>query len=847
MRASFISTRMAIAGLIVVLAGSGTVIVRAQSKRRTQTEGATITPTEKSMGVRQTVDEIMARSRAFDQAMARLGPRKLQVRREPRVEREHIRKNPLAQAVSQWPALQGVLARSPFLPQTVGVNFLGIQSSEAPYVPPDSMGAVGPTQLLVIANGRIKVFDKTGVPGPLNADTDVFFASVLNGSSLTDPQARFDRLSSRWFVAGISVDTPDRVMIAVSSGPTITGAASFTFFQFQHDLVGTVPNPDTGGFLDYDSLGIDANALYMGGNVFNAAGDAYLGATAFVIRKSSILGAGPMFVTAFRQVAGPSGPGLYSPRGVDNDDPAATEGYFIGVDNEEFSLLQIRRISNPGGTPTISGNISLVVPTTTFPRVAGAFGSIRNLDALDDRLFAAQLKKGSLWTAHNINVDPTGVATDTTGTTGRDGSRFYEITNLSTTPTLRQSGTLFDNTTVSTGTARHIWIPTIAASGQGHVALGASIAAPLNSAGTQLQPSIAVAGRLSGDPLGTIQSPTLAVTGGGNYNAEATGPQRWGDYSAVNIDPNDDMTMWTFQEYCNAANSWGVQAIQLLAPPPATPSGAGPANIGQGSAGVNVVVSGTSSAGSGFFDPGPNAPAPATPFNHISASVTGGVTVNSVTYTDPTHVTLNLNTTGASLGSQNITITNPDGQSLTGNGLVTVRTPLSVSSAVSRKSHGAAGNFDVNLPLSGQAGVECRSGGAGGNFTIVVTFSNNVVSGNAAVTSGTGTVSGSPAFSGHSMTVNLTGVTNVQTVAVSLSNVTDEFGVTLANTSVNASFLLGDTNGNRAVNATDVSQTKSRIGQGVTVSTFRSDLNFSGTINAGDVSLIKANLGTALP
>jgi hypothetical protein len=87
---------------------------------------------------------------------------------------------------------------------------------------------------------------------------------------------------------------------------------------------------------------------------------------------------------------------------------------------------------------------------------------------------------------------------------------------------------------------------------------------------------------------------------------------------------------------------------------------------------VNVVVTGTVVSGSGFYDPGANLSAPALPYSHISATVSGGVTVNSITYTDPTHVTLNLSTAGAAQGLKNITITNPDGQQLTGNGIFQV-------------------------------------------------------------------------------------------------------------------------------------------------------------------------------
>ena len=101
------------------------------------------------------------------------------------------------------------------------------------------------------------------------------------------------------------------------------------------------------------------------------------------------------------------------PQGVSNDDPAATEGYFIGVDILAYSLIQIRRISDPGGTPTISGNISLTVPATVYPLGAQTGRgvpyqgrtSLRTLDDLDDRLFQARILRDNvtgvmrLWTA----------------------------------------------------------------------------------------------------------------------------------------------------------------------------------------------------------------------------------------------------------------------------------------------------------------------------------------------------------------------------------------------------------------------------------------------------------------
>ena len=95
------------------------------------------------------------------------------------------------------------------------------------------MGSVGPGQVLVAVNGRIKVFNKAGTLGALNVSDLTFWSSVRNGQDVTDPQVEYDRLSGRWIVSAVNLARKNnRIMIAVSSGPTITGSSSFTFFFF---------------------------------------------------------------------------------------------------------------------------------------------------------------------------------------------------------------------------------------------------------------------------------------------------------------------------------------------------------------------------------------------------------------------------------------------------------------------------------------------------------------------------------------------------------------------------------------------------------------------------------------
>jgi uncharacterized MnhB-related membrane protein len=102
-------------------------------------------------------------------------------------------------------------------------------------------------------------------------------------------------------------------------------------------------------------------------------------------------------------------------------------------------------------------------------------------------------------------------------------------------------------------------------------------------------------------------------------------------------------------------------------------------------------------------------------------------------------------------------------------------------SGKSRKTHGAAGNFDVDLPLSGPPGIECRSGGATNDYTIVLIFAAEV-------------------------TVNGNGMVNASDVALTKSQIGQP---------VNQTNFRADVSAGGSINATDVSIVKANLGSGL--------------------------------
>jgi len=165
---------------------------------------------------------------------------------------------------------------------------------------------------------------------------------------------------------------------------------------------------------------------------------------------------------------------------------------------------------------------------------------------------------------------------------------------------------------------------------------------------------------------------------------------------------------------------------------------------------------------------------------------------------------------------------------------------LTLLSAASRLTHGAAGTFDIAMPLTGTSGVEDRSSST---YNAVFTFDAPVTSGEVTVLSGTATV-GTISFSGNSMTAQLTGVTSAEVVTLRVQNIN---GDGLPHGDVPFGFLTADVNANRIVDRPDQQQIQTDKNQPVTSSNFRDDINLSGVVDRPDLQSVQTNRGHSIP
>jgi len=535
----------------------------------------------------------------------------------------------------------------------IGTAFAGIthqnEKSELGYsfvFPPDTQGAIGPNHFVEMVNGSVTVFNRSGarVGGARVTLDDFFTVGSFPRNGAFDPRLFFDRRSGRWLASCLEFNTvaDNDVILAVSRTSDPTGVWDKYVIP-----VGDPPVGGTSFFSDYVTMGTDDNGVYFGIVIAPSSGP-------FTVKivctpKAPLLAGSPSLgaVTEFSGISDVTG-NVQPALRIDAAGPS-DPAWFVGS-RRFLDGLSVRTVTWSGGVPTLSGIQNVFLTQIGSPLVAPASGSSPSLDATSSRTLCAVVRNNQLWTTRNIGVNITGSANVLPGGTtdaDRTGAEWIQLNLSGAVATLGQNGRIFDNAAT---TPRFFFYPAVTVNGQGHAVVGFNASRGSEFAGAY------VCSRVPTDPPGTMGPVTLLKAGEASYvRTDTAGRNRWGDYSYSSVDPLDDQSIWTIQEFAGSGSSdnWATWIAKVLAPAPTlnNPSGSG----GAGTSGVTLALTGT-----GFFDPGAGFARPA-----VSLSGTG-ITVTNLVVNSSTSATATLTlASGAAVGTRDVTFTNPDGQSVT--------------------------------------------------------------------------------------------------------------------------------------------------------------------------------------
>jgi hypothetical protein len=450
---------------------------------------------------------------------------------------------PISRPLSPDPLLQRPATLGPGREQpSIVAQFDGIPATG--FVPPDTVGAIGPNHYVQMVNAAFAIFDKSGNrllgPAPINSLFSGFGGPCETQNS-GDPIVRYDHLADRWLISQFTLPTADFQCIAISRGPNPVTDGWFLYAFPTQTPSGQNVTPD------YPKIGIWPDGYYMG----TQRGFPNGGLDVWVFERSAMLAGNPARQVQFSV----SAPSLFlMPSDLDGPPPPqGTPNVFVRhVDGAQFggqARLELFEFAVNWGDPSRSTFAKILsLPTTPFSAVlcSDAFSGV----CVDQPGTTQKLETLPAWLMWRLQYRDFGsyqtlVTNHTIDADGRSraGIRWYELRK-----TANGAWSLFQEGTHSPDGA-HRWMGSIAMDDAGNIALGYSV-----SSGT-IFPSIRVATRKRDDPLGTLSQNELTLQAGGG--SQTTTFARWGDYSSMDIDPAQSCVFWYTTEYYAAISDAG--------------------------------------------------------------------------------------------------------------------------------------------------------------------------------------------------------------------------------------------------------------------------------------------------
>ena len=433
-----------------------------------------------------------------------------------------------AAAANYSPVEPAPFAPVPAAPPTmVFKNFSGASQIDTTR-PPDTEGAVGATQFVETTNSQVNIYNKSDA----SLAKSVTLASFFNYTTqaLFDPRVVYDPVWKRWIVtadAFAESSSIQKFYIAISKTSNAAGA----FYIYNINVTSFL---SVGDFWDFPQVGFDQDAVIFTANVFGSS-NAYKGAYAFPMAKALLYNGRSGSAPVFGPLVGTLAPPIVLDQNANTFLIAAPAPLTSG---STFTKYTMTNSSHPASTALVASTITL--PSAySIPPSAHQPGTTALLDTSDSRFVNASTQNGNdLWQTHTIALS------------GSATPKFYRINTA--VNTISQSGFFFQTNTSDDFNA------SITANANGDSFVTWTATDPANSRNAQVMFS----GKRSADTAIPAPGGVVGVISSTFYDT-TDAKERWGDYSAITIDPSSTSKAWLVNEKVNSTTIWGSQIMQV--------------------------------------------------------------------------------------------------------------------------------------------------------------------------------------------------------------------------------------------------------------------------------------------
>ncbi len=411
------------------------------------------------------------------------------------------------------------------------------------HIPPDPHGAAGPNHVVNVVNTSIEWYTKDGTrqhSGSLQS----FFTSLSPVNNGFDPKVLYDQYEGRFVVVTMErQDTANgdptnssRILLAVSATSDPNGTWYYTAINSMVNIGGT----DT--WADYPGFAVDDKAVYITANMFGFGGGAYQDHYLWIVDKGTTGGfyaGGTASVTAMS--AGGTYGGTIQPAHTFGTPPATMGTYltlYSGLSGGGTEYIYVGQVTDPLGTPAVSWNLYSLgdIDDTATLNVPDApqQGSAYTINTNDRRALNAVWRNNALWVAFTV-VPGSGADA------GQATAHWVKLNANGSTISLADQGNV-GGEDIAAGT--YTFFPSVMVDSCGNMAVGFA------ASGSNIYPGAYYAARFASDPAGTVQSSGTLHAGTDYYYRVFGGTRnRWGDYTAVALDPSNESTFWVYNEY----------------------------------------------------------------------------------------------------------------------------------------------------------------------------------------------------------------------------------------------------------------------------------------------------------